>query len=165
MASQNHTPPCDFTHFCDFTPRPTKTHPTDESHGRAADMQHDEHVHEHDAPPNQAPNISRREEMHEMRNTSCVHRTGRQERVLVLGRTSTWVCGVPPTPFARPQCTHGAPYLVLGLASRTRSLHGTCSRIPCQPRHSSKGRRRRRARAQSYLRKLPVTESIASGER
>jgi hypothetical protein len=69
----------------------------------------------------------------------------------------------PPTPFARPQCTHGAPYLVLGLASRTRSLHGTCSRIPCQPRHSSKGRRRRRA--QSYLRKLPVTESIASGER
>ncbi len=127
-----------------------------------ADMQH---VHEHDAPPNQAPNISRREEMHEMRNTSCVHRTGRQERVLVLGRTSTWVCGVPPTPFARPQCTHGAPYLVLGLASRTRSLHGTCSRIPCQPRHSSKGRRRRRARAQSYLRKLPVTESIASGER
>ena len=127
-----------------------------------ADMQH---VHEHDAPQNQAPTISRREEMHEIRNTSCVHRTGRQERVLVLGRTSTWVCGVPPTPFARPQYTHGAPYLVLGLASRTRSLHGTCSRIPCQPRHSSKGRRRRRARAQSYLRKLPVTESIASGER
>jgi hypothetical protein len=36
MASQNHTPPCDFTHFCDFTPQPAKTHPTDESHGGAA---------------------------------------------------------------------------------------------------------------------------------
>ena len=30
---RNHTP-CDFTHFCDFTPQPTKTHPTDESHAR-----------------------------------------------------------------------------------------------------------------------------------
>ena len=35
MASQNHTPPCDFTHFCDFTPQPTKTHPTDESHDQS----------------------------------------------------------------------------------------------------------------------------------
>ena len=26
-------PPCDFTHFCEFTPQHTKTHPTDESHG------------------------------------------------------------------------------------------------------------------------------------
>ena len=32
MASQT-PPPCDFTHFCEFTPQHTKTHPTDESHG------------------------------------------------------------------------------------------------------------------------------------
>jgi hypothetical protein len=133
MASQNHTPPCDFTHFCDFTPQPTKTHPTDESHAPDdpyAPRTYDTHV-----------NISVDSSHHLYGVVPVTRRAIRAARAMMPRTAHTW----SPGTLAHNSVSRISGRGLVALERYTSAISKSCS-PPAHPVISRLGRRYLRLR-------------------